>query len=44
MDLDMPIMGGLEATKFLVQEMIKLNLPYFPIIGCTAHGDVESIE
>ncbi|CAD8173169.1 unnamed protein product [Paramecium pentaurelia] len=44
MDLDMPIMGGLEATKFLVQEMIKLNLSYFPIIGCTAHGDAESIE
>ncbi|CAK84547.1 unnamed protein product (macronuclear) [Paramecium tetraurelia] len=44
MDLDMPIMGGIEATKFLVQEMIKCNLPYFPIIGCTAHGDAESIE
>lgn len=40
----MPIMGGIEATKFLIQEMIKLNLSYFPIIGCTAHGDAESIE
>ncbi|CAD8115957.1 unnamed protein product [Paramecium primaurelia] len=44
MDLDMPIMGGIEATKYLIQEMIKLTLPYFPIIGCTAHGDADSIE
>ncbi|CAD8102766.1 unnamed protein product [Paramecium sonneborni] len=44
MDLDMPIMGGIAATKYLVEEMIKLNLAYFPIIGCTAHGDAESIE
>ncbi|CAK84068.1 unnamed protein product (macronuclear) [Paramecium tetraurelia] len=44
MDLDMPIMGGIEATKFLVEEMMKLNMPYFPIIGCTAHGDADSIE
>ncbi|CAD8102026.1 unnamed protein product [Paramecium sonneborni] len=44
MDLDMPIMGGIAATKFLVEEMMKLNLAYFPIIGCTAHGDAESID
>ncbi|CAK69290.1 unnamed protein product (macronuclear) [Paramecium tetraurelia] len=44
MDLDMPIMGGIEATKILVQMMIDLELAYIPIIGCTAHDDKETLE
>ncbi|CAD8185831.1 unnamed protein product [Paramecium pentaurelia] len=44
MDLDMPIMGGIEATKILIQMMIDLELAYIPIIGCTAHDDKETLE
>ncbi|CAD8208572.1 unnamed protein product [Paramecium pentaurelia] len=44
MDLDMPIMGGIEATKILVEMMLDQNLVYIPIIGCTAHDDKETMD
>ncbi|CAD8179620.1 unnamed protein product [Paramecium octaurelia] len=44
MDLDMPIMGGIEATKILVDMMFEQNLVYIPIIGCTAHDDKETMD
>ncbi|CAD8128047.1 unnamed protein product [Paramecium sonneborni] len=44
MDLDMPIMGGIEATKILTQMMIDLELAYIPIMGCTAHDDRETLD
>ncbi|CAD8127250.1 unnamed protein product [Paramecium sonneborni] len=44
MDLDMPIMGGIEATKILIQMMIDLDLAYIPIMGCTAHDDRETLD
>ncbi|CAK57142.1 unnamed protein product (macronuclear) [Paramecium tetraurelia] len=44
MDLDMPIMGGIEATRILVEMMLDQKLDYIPIIGCTAHDDKETID
>ncbi|CAD8119671.1 unnamed protein product [Paramecium sonneborni] len=44
MDLDMPIMGGIEATKVLVELMMDQKLVYIPIIGCTAHDDKETMD
>ncbi|CAD8206230.1 unnamed protein product [Paramecium pentaurelia] len=44
MDLDMPIMGGMEATRILVDMMLDQKLDYIPIIGCTAHDDKETID
>ncbi|CAD8102024.1 unnamed protein product [Paramecium sonneborni] len=42
MDLDMPIMGGLQATSILIRMMTDGNIDYIPIIGCTAHDDFET--
>ncbi|CAD8102768.1 unnamed protein product [Paramecium sonneborni] len=42
MDLDMPIMGGLQATQILIKMMTEGKIDYIPIIGCTAHDDFET--
>ncbi|CAD8179372.1 unnamed protein product [Paramecium octaurelia] len=42
MDLDMPIMGGLQATSILIKMMTEGKIDYIPIIGCTAHDDFET--
>eukprot|EP01016_Furgasonia_blochmanni_P050544 TRINITY_DN7827_c0_g1_i1.p1 TRINITY_DN7827_c0_g1~~TRINITY_DN7827_c0_g1_i1.p1 ORF type:complete len:538 (-),score=72.01 TRINITY_DN7827_c0_g1_i1:149-1717(-) len=36
MDIDMPVMDGRAATIELRQKMIKGELPYIPIVACTA--------
>lgn len=43
MDLDMPIMGGLEATKRLRWSQATGSLPPFPIVAATS-GDTERAE
>lgn len=43
MDLDMPVMGGLEATKSLRWSQATGSLPPFPIIAATS-GDTERAE
>jgi len=36
MDINMPVMNGYEATKYLREKMHKNEIPYIPIIACTA--------
>ena len=43
MDLDMPVMGGLEATKRLRWSQATGSLPPFPIVAATS-GDTERAE
>ncbi|CAD8133154.1 unnamed protein product [Paramecium pentaurelia] len=42
MDLDMPIMGGIKATKILIQQMSDGEIDYIPIVACTAHDDKDT--
>ncbi|CAD8128048.1 unnamed protein product [Paramecium sonneborni] len=42
MDLDMPIMGGLKATKLLIQKMQDGEIDFIPIVACTAHDDKDT--
>ncbi|CAD8127251.1 unnamed protein product [Paramecium sonneborni] len=42
MDLDMPIMGGLKATKLLLQQMQDGEIDFIPIVACTAHDDKDT--
>ncbi|CAD8124305.1 unnamed protein product [Paramecium sonneborni] len=42
MDLDMPIMGGIRATKVLIELMQQNEIDYIPIIACTAHDDIKT--
>ncbi|CAD8163610.1 unnamed protein product [Paramecium pentaurelia] len=42
MDIDMPIMNGIETTRQLEKLIIINSVSYIPIIGCTAHEDYES--
>ena len=37
MDYQMPILNGIEATKILKKLMFENNIPYIPIIACTAY-------
>ncbi len=44
MDVQMPVMGGYEATKLIRQRELNLGLPHLPIIGLSANamaGDRE---
>ncbi len=36
MDVNMPVMGGLEATRILKSSMETNLIPWMPIIACTA--------
>ncbi|KAM3137230.1 hypothetical protein pb186bvf_010600 [Paramecium bursaria] len=42
MDIDMPVMDGLQATKVLVDLMNKQQIAAIPIVGCTAHEDIDT--
>ncbi|CAD8157838.1 unnamed protein product [Paramecium pentaurelia] len=42
MDLDMPILGGLQTTEILIDMMQQKKLDYINIIGCTAHDDYDT--
>ncbi|CAK77990.1 unnamed protein product (macronuclear) [Paramecium tetraurelia] len=42
MDIDMPIMNGIDTTKQLERLISNSTICYIPIIGCTAHEDYES--
>ncbi|CAD8066170.1 unnamed protein product [Paramecium primaurelia] len=42
MDIDMPIMNGIDTTKQLERLISNNKICYIPIIGCTAHEDYES--
>ncbi|CAD8163755.1 unnamed protein product [Paramecium octaurelia] len=42
MDIDMPIMNGIDTTKQLESLISNSTICYIPIIGCTAHEDYES--
>lgn len=42
MDIDMPIMDGLTASKILVDLINEKILKPFKIIACTAHEDEET--
>ncbi|CAD8124307.1 unnamed protein product [Paramecium sonneborni] len=44
MDLDMPIIEGIEATKILVELMFDQKLDYIPLIGCSAHDDKDTMD
>eukprot|EP01017_Pseudomicrothorax_dubius_P005496 TRINITY_DN11406_c0_g1_i1.p1 TRINITY_DN11406_c0_g1~~TRINITY_DN11406_c0_g1_i1.p1 ORF type:complete len:309 (+),score=48.98 TRINITY_DN11406_c0_g1_i1:62-988(+) len=44
MDVDMPMMNGLEATENLVRKMKKLEIPKIPIIGCSAFDSAEDFS
>ena len=42
MDIDMPVMDGLQATRVLVDLMNKQQIAAIPIVGCTAHEDIDT--
>ncbi|CAD8119670.1 unnamed protein product [Paramecium sonneborni] len=42
MDLDMPIMGGIRATKILIELIQQNEINYIPIVACTAHDDIKT--
>ncbi|CAK80520.1 unnamed protein product (macronuclear) [Paramecium tetraurelia] len=42
MDIDMPVMNGIETTTQLEELIVTNSVTYIPIIGCTAHEDYES--
>ncbi|CAK82343.1 unnamed protein product (macronuclear) [Paramecium tetraurelia] len=42
MDIDMPIMNGIDTTKQLESLISNNKICYIPIIGCTAHEDYDS--
>lgn len=41
MDFEMPIMGGIEATKILKEKMRLKEIPSIPIIGLTANVHIN---
>ena len=43
MDYQMPILNGIEATKILKKLMFENNIPYIPIIACTAYQGASEI-
>ncbi|CAD8079334.1 unnamed protein product [Paramecium sonneborni] len=42
MDIDMPVMNGIETTRKLESMICENSVSYIPIIGCTAHEDYET--
>lgn len=44
MDVEMPIMNGIESTIVLNRMMKNGNIKSIPIIGCTGHRDYDNME
>ena len=44
MDISMPVMDGFEATIKLRQLMSNNEVPYVPIVACTAFVDTDKME
>lgn len=44
MDVEMPEMDGLAATRLIRQREVRLGLPALPILGVTAHTMTAEIE
>ena len=42
MDVNMPVMGGLEASKAIKDVDKKNNISNLVIMGCTAYSDVKT--
>jgi CheY-like chemotaxis protein len=43
MDLNMPVMNGIEASRRLQQSFQDERLPWMPIVMCTAYGNDEAL-
>ena len=44
MDLNMPVLNGIEASKQLNQRFEENRLPWMPIVMCTAYGNDQALE
>ncbi|KAM3143852.1 hypothetical protein pb186bvf_004128 [Paramecium bursaria] len=44
MDVDMPIMDGIQATKIITKKQQSNEIKDFPIVACTAHQDQATHE
>lgn len=44
MDIEMPVVDGIEATKILVETMKEKTIDKIPIIGCSGHEEQNKIK